>query len=61
MPQETFLELAIWYYQIGRKEEAVKLLKMAPQNAIILYWQSFLTGQPLNYSELNPDFVFPFR
>lgn len=61
MPQETFLELAIWYYNIGRKEEAVKLLKMAPQNATVLYWQSFLTGQSLNYSELNPDFVFPFR
>ncbi len=61
MPQEIFLESAIWYYQIGRKEEALKLLKMAPQNATVLYWQSFLTGQSLNYSELTPDFVFPFR
>jgi predicted Zn-dependent protease len=61
LPQETFLELAIWYYRVGRKGEAVELLKLASQNAEILYWLAFLTDQPLNYSEIAPDFVFPFR
>jgi len=61
MPQETFLELAIWYYNIGRKDDAIKLLKLAPQNAEISYWLAFLTGQPLDCSKLDPNFVFPFR
>lgn len=61
MPQETFLELAIWYYNIGRKDDAIKLLKLAPQNAEISYWLAFLTGEPLDCSKLDPDFVFPFR
>ncbi|MEJ7682344.1 MAG: hypothetical protein WKG06_31740 [Segetibacter sp.] len=33
MPQETYLELAIWYYNIGRKNDAAKVLQLAPTNA----------------------------
>jgi predicted Zn-dependent protease len=61
MPQETYLELAIWYFNIGRKEEAAKILQLSPANAEVLYWQSFLENKPLKPDQLHPDLVFPFR
>jgi tetratricopeptide (TPR) repeat protein len=61
MPHQTYLELAIWYFNIGRKEEAAKLLQLSPANAEVLYWQSFLENKPLNPDQLHPDLVFPFR
>jgi hypothetical protein len=61
MPQETYLELAIWYFNIGRKEEAAKILQLSPANAEVLCWQSFLENKPLNPDQLHPDLVFPFR
>jgi tetratricopeptide (TPR) repeat protein len=33
MPQQTFLELAIGYYNMGRNEDAVNVLTVAPQDA----------------------------
>ena len=61
MPQETYLELATWYFNIGRKEDAAKILQLSPANAEVLYWQSFLANTPLNVDQLHPDLVFPFR
>jgi tetratricopeptide (TPR) repeat protein len=70
MPVETFLELAIWYSNLGRGEESLTLLDLAPQNTETLYWQAWLNRE-LNHSFSNeflkkaaltsPDFVFPFR
>ncbi|WP_018612177.1 DUF5107 domain-containing protein [Segetibacter koreensis] len=61
MPTETFLELAIWYNNAGRRNDAAKLLKSSPSNAEVLYWQAFLENRPLNVSLIHPDMVFPFR
>jgi len=61
MPQETYLELAIWYSGIDRKEEAVKVLQLAPRNAEVLYWQAHLENKSLSPDQLRPDLVFPFR
>ncbi len=61
MPRETFLELSIWYYNAGRKNDAAKLLKLAPSNTEVLYWQAFLENKPLNVQQIHPDMVFPFR
>ena len=61
MPQETFLELAIWYSNIGRKDEAIKILELSPVNAEVLYWRAYLENKPLNRDALKPEFVFPFR
>jgi predicted Zn-dependent protease len=61
MPQQTFLELATWYYNIGRKEEAEKVLQLSKPNAEILYWLSFLQNKSLPGKDLNPELVFPFR
>ncbi len=61
MPQETCLELGIWYYNTGRKNDAAKVLQLAPANAEVLYWKAFLENKPLNVQQLRPDMVFPFR
>jgi predicted Zn-dependent protease len=61
MPQETFLELAISYYHMGRNSDALKVLQMAPTNAEVLYWQAFLENKPLQIQQVRPEMVFPFR
>ena len=61
MPQETFLELAIWYNSYGRTGDAVKVLQLAPANTEVLYWLSFLENKPLQLQQLHPGMVFPFR
>lgn len=61
LPQETYLELAIAYYKMGRKAEASTLLSWAPQNAEVKYWLAFLQNKALDTSSLNPHLVFPFR
>ncbi|MBO9594458.1 MAG: DUF5107 domain-containing protein [Niabella sp.] len=68
LPYQTYLELAIWYEQLGCMEEARKLLALAPQQNEIRYWQAYLNrNQPAGAAYLkeaiaaNPDFVFPFR
>ena len=45
LPQETYLELAIWYYTIGCNNECEKVLELAPQSAEVIYWLSFLISQ----------------
>lgn len=70
MPVETFLELAIWYSNLGREEESSEILKLAPENTETLYWQAWLnrefkqgfSNELLKKAALSsPDFVFPFR
>jgi predicted Zn-dependent protease len=61
LPRETYLDLAVWYHNAGRKEEATGLLQMAPANAIVSYWLSYIKGEPLDTESIDPDFAFPFR
>ncbi|MEP6951623.1 MAG: DUF5107 domain-containing protein [Ginsengibacter sp.] len=61
LPQQTFLELAIWYYNIGRKDEAEKVLRLSSPNAEILYWLSFLQDKPVPIKDISPGGTFPFR
>ncbi len=61
LPQETFLELAVWYYNIGRNNESVNVLRLSPPCAETAYWLAFLENKPIDVTQLNPDFVFPFR
>lgn len=61
LPQETFLELAIWYYNLGGNEEAINILKLSPSNAEVVYWLAFLENKSIDTNQLKPDFVFPFR
>ena len=61
LPEQTYLELAIWYYDAGRNEDALKVLQLSPQNAEIAYWKAFLENKLLDEQSLDPAMVFPFR
>jgi len=61
MPQQTFLELAIWYHQLGRDEEAIEVLSMAANTAEAAYWRAFLKNDPLDLKGIQTTIEFPFR
>lgn len=68
LPHETFLELAAWYHQVDRDDDAFAVLSMAPETAEVLYWRAFLQknaadGESLFRKALSasPHLSFPFR
>ena len=68
MPDQSFLELAVWYYSLGMKEKSRMLLKAASANAESKYWLAFLYQDTPEEATLlreadaqNPSCVFPFR
>ena len=72
LPQETFLEYAIWYYNKGQLTDALAILGLAPENKpIVLIWEAYLNhlnGKDqlavslLNKSmSIDPPFSLPFR
>ena len=69
LPVETYLELAMSYYNTGCYDECEKILQLAPQNALVEYWLAFLQdkrGKPFSTgldkaNSASPAFVFPFR
>ncbi|MBC7363127.1 MAG: DUF5107 domain-containing protein [Candidatus Aminicenantes bacterium] len=69
-PEQTYLELALHYLEIGEEETALKLLSLAPQTAETLAWQAYLlqyydsknSNTKLDESvSASPYLVFPFR
>ncbi|MEO8414316.1 MAG: DUF5107 domain-containing protein, partial [Ginsengibacter sp.] len=68
-PAQTFLELAISYYNNGSIDESGNVLKLSPSNDLVAYWMAFLLDkQGKSFSsfldkadELSPAFIFPFR
>lgn len=61
MPQQTYLELGIWYQQLNCKEEALKVFSMAVPNTELVYWKAFLENKPVDISHIQPGINFPFR
>jgi hypothetical protein len=64
LPQETFLELAAWYHNVGLDTDAGKVLDLAPPKAEVLYWLAYLrrdTNLLARAEAASPEFVFPFR
>lgn len=61
MPEQTYLELGIWYQQLNRKEEALKVFALAVPNAEIIYWMAFLENKTVDLSKTQPGTSFPFR
>jgi hypothetical protein len=61
LPHETYMELAVWYYNSGCPAEAGKVLALSPVTPETEYWKSFLQHKPVSLSGINPDFIFPFR
>ncbi|WP_431214110.1 glycoside hydrolase domain-containing protein [Puia sp. P3] len=43
LPQETYLELAIWYHGCGLSGDAIRVLALAPPVAEVKIWQAWLT------------------
>ena len=63
---ETYLELAINYFNKGQKEAAVKVLDAAPKHPMINLWWTYIqqdkTSEYLTgIGQLSPELVFPFR
>ena len=61
MPQETLLELGIWYYRAGCPSDALQLFNLNKGSVEAQYWISFLQKSPLDISGLDPNLFFPFR
>jgi tetratricopeptide (TPR) repeat protein len=61
LPQETYLELAIWYYNSGCTSEAEKVFSLSPQMPETIFWLSFLRGTKVNCAAINLAYSFPFR
>lgn len=61
MPEQTYLELGMWYYRLNRKEEALKAFSVAVPNAELAYWKAFLENKAVDLSQIQPGTSFPFR
>ena len=61
LPYETFMELAVWYYNAGCTDEAAKVLSLSPATAETEYWLSFIQNRKVNFEAIKPAYSFPFR
>lgn len=61
MPEQTYLELGIWYQHLGRKDEALKVFSTAAPSAEIIYWKAFLENKAVDLSKIQSGLSFPFR
>ncbi len=70
LPHETYLELAMSYFNLGLESEAAQILEMSPSYAMVDYWLAYLyreknaakSRQHLQWAlEGPPDLIFPFR
>ncbi len=61
---QTYLELAIDYYNLNQMSTAVHILKVAPRHPLINIWLAYLLKDPKNDKVTNQqfeEFVFPYR
>jgi tetratricopeptide (TPR) repeat protein len=66
LPSETYLELALKYRKYGSVEDVVEILKMAPENPVILLWLAYLDKERQENwlkqaLDISPELVFPYR
>jgi len=70
LPHETYLELAMLYFNLGLAEEAAKVLGLAPSHPVVDYWLAYLWrekdgARSRRYLEkaeaASPHLVFPHR
>ena len=68
MPDQTCLELALWYHSIGLNNECIKALEIYPASAEVNYWLAYLnkgtTQEKVYYEKANASkntAAFPFR
>jgi len=69
LPHEHYIEMALFYVEIGLTGEAVQLLELAAAHPVACYWLAFLRKDDIDESRasierargLPPELVFPFR
>jgi tetratricopeptide (TPR) repeat protein len=64
MPYQTYLELAMIYYNLGLKEDALLVLDKAPSHQLVALWKGYLKDDASAVNEVvagSPSFVFPYR
>jgi Tfp pilus assembly protein PilF len=64
MPYQTFLELAMIYYDLGLKDDALLVLDKAPSHPLVTIWKAYLKNDISLLAEaaaVSPAFVFPYR
>ena len=70
LPHETYLEIAMYYVNLGLEDDAIRLLDAAPEQAVVRYWQAYLWREKSpersrealrRATELSPYLVFPHR
>ncbi len=45
MPEQVFIELALFYYNLGLEGDALVLLDLAPEGVIVSYLRAYILGQ----------------
>lgn len=61
---QTYLELSSEYLALGQKEDALKVLSIAPSHPNIGLWKAYLTNNVVALQQItleSPAYVFPFR
>jgi tetratricopeptide (TPR) repeat protein len=71
LPHETYIEMAVQYYEWNMEEEALRILSLAPEHPMVQIWQAWLLERAghesdarqklLLAADASPDLVFPFR
>lgn len=64
LPNQTLLEVALLYYQMGQEGAALAVLELAKDQPLITLWRAFLQKDPAGLQIIrrqSPDMVFPFR
>ncbi|MCE5346211.1 MAG: DUF5107 domain-containing protein [Bacteroidales bacterium] len=64
MPYQTYLELCLTYFNLGQKDDALKVLDKAPVHPLITLWKAYLKDDASLLNEVaaaSPAFVFPYR
>jgi tetratricopeptide (TPR) repeat protein len=54
LPAETFAELAIWYYNAGYTDEALKVFSLSQPGAEAILWQAFLQNKKADCNAIDP-------
>ncbi|HUX97359.1 MAG TPA: DUF5107 domain-containing protein [Bacteroidales bacterium] len=64
MAYQTYLELAMFYYGLGLKDDAFAVLEKAPVQPLVTLWKAWLKEDVNMLNEVavaSPAFVFPYR
>ena len=61
MPEQTFLDLGIWYYSVNCNSDALKVFSLAKSNSEINLWKLYLGKSAFDSVGIQIAQTFPFR